>query len=73
MKSSSRLILHVIQILFGSHVDIMASPETLEDLHSIINSLELEFRIMIQDVQSLIDLENSADITITNNLVSEVI
>jgi len=56
------------RVRIGSHVDIMASPETLEDLHSIINSLELEFRIMIQDVQSLIDLENSADITITNNL-----
>merc|ERR1719290_225960 len=48
------------EIRIGHHVDIMASPDNLEDLRSLLKSLNIEFAIMIEDVQSLVELEMKA-------------
>jgi len=50
------------QIRIGHHVDIMASPDNLEDLHSFLKSLNIDFAVMIEDVQSLVELEKKASV-----------
>merc|ERR1712168_1405980 len=50
------------QIRIGHHVDIMASPDNLEDLHSFLKSLNIDFAVMIEDVQPLVELEKKASV-----------
>ena len=44
-------------ILVGKHVDVMTSEDNLEFLQSWLNSNNLDWSIMIPDVQALIELE----------------
>ena len=40
-----------------NHVDIMASPEMVDNLESRLNELSLNWTVMIPDVQALIEIE----------------
>ena len=45
------------EIRVGHHVDILSSPDSLGSLQSFLTDHNLDWAVMISDVQSLIDLE----------------
>ena len=59
------------EIRVGHHVDILSPPDTRNSLQSFLSDHNIDWAVMISDVQSLIDLENiSADGEKSNDNVS---